>query len=646
MIVSLLFALQVAPLPLERADRLLEPSRLILKTLDVDLAFGFPEAPSGWRFSEKESLESGTWFVQARPGDYVDLRSQVRREGGATFDYLPNNGFEARIPAGALPSIRSRAAAVVPIHPWWKLDPEIGKSRTSAEDEDGRVLLAVEFWGDQDLDFCALALEALDGEVSSLVESGRYLRALVRIRPESLRALAGLPCVKWIQESVTAYPRNDRVRWIIQSNVQGQVPLWLRGITGSGVTIGHIDEEIFEGNCFFDDPTGALPGPNHRKIKFFNGGWGSSSHGTHTAGTAAGDPRPFGSYSGAGMAPDAFIAHDGVLPNSANLLAKLDQLHSHGARIHSNSWGNDFSRSYDNWCRDIDAYSHDQEEGLILFAVSNGYILKNPENAKSVVGVGATRADDPSVFGVGAAGPTLDGRLKPEVLAPGVDISSAAAGASCLTLAMTGTSMACPAVAGGAALLKEYFESGWYPSGWRNPSDGFTPSGSLLRACLSLSGQDVSPVGWPSWQEGWGRILLEEVAYFQGDTRRLRVFDARHAQGLADSETRVYRIALPAGSSTLKVALAWADEPASAFSADPVVNDLDLAVIDPSGGVYRGNIINLGLGVSVLNPSSRDPRNTLEMVIVDNPMAGRWRVIVRGTAVPVGPQGFALAGTF
>ena len=159
MIVSLLFALQVAPLPLERADRLLEPSRLILKTLDVDLAFGFPEAPSGWRFSEKESLESGTWFVQARPGDYVDLRSQVRREGGATFDYLPNNGFEARIPAGALPSIRSRAAAVVPIHPWWKLDPEIGKSRTSAEDEDGRVLLAVEFWGDQDLDFCRPKIE-------------------------------------------------------------------------------------------------------------------------------------------------------------------------------------------------------------------------------------------------------------------------------------------------------------------------------------------------------------------------------------------------------------------------------------------------------------------------------------------------------
>ena len=24
------------------------------------------------------------------------------------------------------------------------------------------------------------------------------------------------------------------------------------------------DEEVFEDNCFFDDPTGALPGPNHR----------------------------------------------------------------------------------------------------------------------------------------------------------------------------------------------------------------------------------------------------------------------------------------------------------------------------------------------------------------------------------------------
>ena len=642
----LLPALQGVPLPLERSDRLLEPSRLIIKSLDADLTQGTPKAPSGWSLSDSESREAGTWFVQTRPEDYALLRAWIRQSGGRTFDYLPHNAFEARIPPRALESVRNRARAIIPVHPWWKLDPGIGRTKVRFQDLEGRILLAVEFWQDEDLASCAMGLESIEGEVVSLVESGRYLRALVRLRPEWLRALAGLPCVKWIQEDATATPRNDQVRWIIQSDVQNQVPLWSHGITGAGVTIGHIDEEVFEGNCFFDDPTGVLPGPNHRKIKFFNGGWGSSSHGTHTAGTAVGDPRPFGSYSGAGMAPDAFLAHDGVLPNSTNLLSKLDQLHGHGARIHSNSWGNDFSTTYDNWCRDIDAYSHDQEEGLVLFAVTNGGLLKNPENAKSVVAVAATRADDPSIFALGGAGPTQDGRLKPEVLAPGVDISSAAAGASCLTLAMTGTSMACPAVAGGAALLKQYFESGWYPSGWRNPSAGFTPSGSLLRGCLALSGQDVSPAGWPSWREGWGRILLDDVAYFQGDSRKLRVLDVRHSQGVVDSETRVYPVTLPAGSTKLKVALTWADEPGSAFSADPVVNDLDLAVISPGGVRYRGNLLDLNTGVSIPNPSARDSRNTLEMVVVANPVAGRWRIVVRGASVPVGPQGFALAGTF
>ena len=60
-------------------------------------------------------------------------------------------------------------------------------------------------------------------------------------------------------------------------------------------------------------------------------------------------------------------------------------------------------------------------------------------------------------------GPTYDGRLKPDVVAPGSYIFSARSsgynnGGTCAFVAMAGTSMAAPIVAGTAALLRQYFK--------------------------------------------------------------------------------------------------------------------------------------------------------------------------------------------
>ena len=72
--------------------------------------------------------------------------------------------------------------------------------------------------------------------------------------------------------------------------------------------------------------------------------------------------------------------------------------------------------------------------------------------------------------------------------------------------------MASPAVTGAAALVRQYFVEGWYPSGSPNAGDGFSPSAALLKAVLTNSAVDMTGIaGYPSNQEGWGRILLENA---------------------------------------------------------------------------------------------------------------------------------------
>lgn len=55
--------------------------------------------------------------------------------------------------------------------------------------------------------------------------------------------------------------------------------------------------------------------------------------------------------------------------------------------------------------------------------------------------------------------------------------------------------MATPVVAGAAALLRQYFVQGFYPTGAAVSASGFTPSGPLLKAVVL--GKLCSQACWP-----------------------------------------------------------------------------------------------------------------------------------------------------
>ena len=139
---------------------------------------------------------------------------------------------------------------------------------------------------------------------------------------------------------------------------------------------------------------------------------------------------------------------------------------------------------------------------------------------------------------------------------------------------------------------------------------------------------------------GWGRIDLDSVLYFAGDTRRLVLFD--ETPGLATGEYREYAVRVTT-RIPLRACLAWTDTAAMPNAERTLVNDLDLLLVSPSGQHYHGN--RYFLGQSSPNPLDFDSLNSLECFRLNNPELGTWRVIILARNVFTERQPYALVVT-
>src|SRR5436309_1962871 len=338
-------------------------------------------------------------------------------------------------------------------------------------------------------------------------------------------------------------------------------------------------------------------------------------------------------------------------------------------RIHSDSWGAD-TNVYDVQARMVDAFVWAHLDMTILFAAgnagSNAGTIGTPATAKDVVSVGGAYNPDTGGGGLdqndlapqSSRGPTTDGRIKPTIVTI-FDGDSAMSDGDPLSLAhvsdahWAGTSYSTPAAAAAAAIIRQYFVDGWYPSGTPIANNSMHPSAALIRAILIASGQQVTGSGtaarsatdtWPNNEQGFGRVLLSKALPIvaAGDLFRTQVVDGTAGLLTGDAVTYTFRVS---ASGPAKFVLTWNDYPGTIGATKALVNDLDLEVTAPNGTVYRGNHFARFAQGQSLPGGTFDTTNVEEAVILRNAAVGDWTVRVIGSNVPIGPQPFALVAT-
>lgn len=618
---------------------------------------------------EKVSSDRAPYILQFRKSLTRDERARIQGEYGLKLtDYIPEFAYLEMISRATLDKLSRDPLfrASVPYHPAFKLDPEIGKRvfvspRRAAEPG---VLLMVMVFEDADVKALAASVRDLGFEVVGTTQEPELNihRLKVRVRePADASQIARLPDVRYVEEIGDVTLNNGTTTWVIQTNVANSRTLWAQGLRGEGQIIGHIDGLIDMNHCFFRDAVNNTPNPAHRKVVGLRnaaGGTTDQSHGTFSAGCAAGEDINNDALSAApnannGNAPRARLSHGYLydldwVGGTVSFYNYLVQEHADAAHIHTNSWDDKSTSAYTQLSVDLDKFTWEYEDDLVIIGPDNNGTIRPPDTSKNALVVNATQqSPNQNSFSSGITQFSLDGRRKPDLMAPGQNIVSADDGTACGTRTSSGTSFAAPAVAGAAALVRQYYTEGWYPTGTRQPHHAFTPSGALLKATLLNATVDMTGLaGYPGTAatgEGWGRLLLENALYFQGDARNQMVWDTRHADGLTTGVTREHHVDVASNAQPLKVTLVWTEPPGAANSATPVVNDLNLEVVSPNGAqTFRGNVF--AGGVSSTGGSS-DDLNNVEMVLVNAPAAGDWTIRVTGAQVNVGNpgQGYALS---
>ncbi|KAG2495492.1 hypothetical protein HYH03_006436 [Edaphochlamys debaryana] len=274
----------------------------------------------------------------------------------------------------------------------------------------------------------------------------------------------------------------------------------------------------------------------------------------------------------------------------------------------------------------------------LLGNVTSGLLLRITSSREA--------CDIRSIWPMSSYGPTPDGRIKPDIVAPGRNVMSASArnttdspGGGCFgdTERKSGTSMATPQASGGAALMRQYFRQGFYPAGDPTAAAAapFTPSGMLIKALIIAGAQDLagglimalgSRLGpAPHPYQGWGRMDLSRSLPLKspggqaqaGPSTGPNMTLADRANFTAAGQQLVLTGINATGQGPITIVLVWYDFAADLDSTVQLVNDLDLEV---------------ALGSDSPAP---DRVNTVERVLLSSPPAGApLTVTVRAASLP------------
>ncbi|MFC7017619.1 S8 family serine peptidase [Streptomyces viridiviolaceus] len=285
----------------------------------------------------------------------------------------------------------------------------------------------------------------------------------------------------------------------------GAPKAWAAGYDGKGVRIAVLDTGVDTNHPDLKNQVVAS-----KNFSVSPDAGDKYGHGTHVASIAAGSGTKGGGKF-KGVAPGAKLLNGKVLSDDgfgddSGILAGMEWAAEQGADIVNLSLGGGDTPEIDPLEAQVNKLS---EQKGILFAIAAGNegefgdrTVGSPGSAAAALTVGAVDDND-KLAGFSSTGPGLDGAVKPDVTAPGVDITAASAKGSIIAqevgekpagyVTISGTSMATPHVAGAAAILKQ-----------QHPDWTYAELKGALTA--STKGGKYTP-----FQQGSGRVQVDRA---------------------------------------------------------------------------------------------------------------------------------------
>ncbi len=540
-----------------------------------------------------------------------------------------------------------------PFEPVWKLHSFLAEGRVptwtmpATTGVDPLVALYVMFHNDADIQLCEQDMkQVFGGKIRSTLETSKTI--VVELPYSEIQYLIEDERVLYVEPALPKFSElNNSNRVVTQADTAQSLPY---SLDGEGVVV-----MVYDGGYGYS-AHGDFGGRHTTRDSS-----GTSNHATHVAGTIGGD----GSGSGGqyrGMAPAVTIESYGfeqegglqegfLYTDPGDLEQDYGQaINTYGAVLANNSIGTntasngfpcEWTGNYGITSNLIDSVVRGELGGDIRIVWANGNERQTsncgsnynttapPACAKNHITVGAFNSEDESMTYFSSWGPTDDGRIKPDISAPGCQGNDDGGVTSCSSsggyTSMCGTSMACPTVTGLSALIVQ---------DWRNlyPSEPDLMN-STLKALLAHTAEDKFNAG-PDCQYGYGSVrVVDAIEHIRA---------GNHAELEISQGETVEMMIFAEQAGTIKATIAWDDAPATPLVIPSLVNDIDIVVIDPSGTMhYPWTIDPSNPGNSAVRTQA-DHLNNIEQVQIDAGQSGVYRIVISGYNIAQGPQTFGL----
>ena len=629
--------------------------------------------------------KGGLYIIQHEGAIPAGWRRQLRAAGARIRGYVPENAYIIEVPDEAYAKVEAVEHAYLGAY---RAADRIEPTLQTGDE----MICVISLFDAAARDAVRARLASVPG-AEAIRADGKAIRA--RLSATARGTVAGWDEVEYISPYLAPKLYNDVAVGDGLMNVRTVWPNGGAGLdlSGTGQVVAVADTGLDTGD--FDTLHRDLRGQVLRAYALAReNDWSDrQGHGTHVSGSVLGTGAVSNDIRGVAWGAKLIMQSAGNASGQlSGLPADLNNLFRQayeeengvpGARIHSNSWGSNSTSVggvLDGWyspeSRNVDEFTFSHPDTCVLFAAGNegqdnldplgvvdGGSISSPSTAKNCIAVGASESFRPSVrmpwffkmfcryapligdriaspydeenqgmAAFSSRGPCRDGRIKPDIVAPGTCILSTRArddeDETGDYASKDGTSMATPLTAGASALVREWLKK---HRGISNP-DGATVKAVLMAGAKSLApGQYGTgeyreiPEAYPNNVEGWGQV---NVGRSVTNDAGIVVHDACV---IGNGETHTYRVSVRE-TGRLAVVLAYADAPASLAASRQLVDDLDLEVKTPSGTTTYPNSLN-----------GPDRVNNVEGVRFESAETGEYLITVKGTSINT-PMDNALTG--